>query len=182
MSVEPKTIAEKMDHLPPIHRAEVRNFIEYLFEKSKNDPEFLFDLEAACKGAFDRYEQSYYDSWQDLQQAVLLRFWRWLPSYRGKAKRKTVFCKIAINELIDAAKRQNARLRYLEEVASDDPTQQTLPDMPSENINPPDEPPSKASGRSGKKLRQTWAGALRDYREQYSSLELQKKALEWRGD
>ena len=33
-----------------------------------------------------------------------------------------------------------------------------------------------------KKLRQTWAGGLRDYRDQYTSLELQKKALEWRGD
>jgi len=33
-----------------------------------------------------------------------------------------------------------------------------------------------------KKLKQNWAGALRDYREQYTSLELQKKALEWRGD
>lgn len=34
----------------------------------------------------------------------------------------------------------------------------------------------------GKKLRQDWAGALRDYRDQYTSLELQQKALEWRGD
>jgi mRNA-degrading endonuclease RelE of RelBE toxin-antitoxin system len=34
----------------------------------------------------------------------------------------------------------------------------------------------------GKKLRQDWAGALRDYRDQYTSLELQKKGLEWRGD
>lgn len=31
-------------------------------------------------------------------------------------------------------------------------------------------------------LRQTWAGALREYRNQYTSLELQKKALEWWGD
>jgi hypothetical protein len=30
-------------------------------------------------------------------------------------------------------------------------------------------------------LRQTWAGALRQYRNQYTSLELQKKSLEWRG-
>ena len=30
----------------------------------------------------------------------------------------------------------------------------------------------------GKKLKQDWAGALRDYREQFTSLELQKKALE----
>jgi len=36
--------------------------------------------------------------------------------------------------------------------------------------------------KSGKKLRQDWAGALKDYRDQYTSLELQKKASEWRGD
>jgi len=34
----------------------------------------------------------------------------------------------------------------------------------------------------GRKLRQDWASALRDYREQYTALDLQKKALEWRGD
>ena len=34
----------------------------------------------------------------------------------------------------------------------------------------------------GRKLRQDWAGALRDYRDRYTALELQKKALEWRGD
>ena len=31
-------------------------------------------------------------------------------------------------------------------------------------------------------LRQDWAGALRDYRDIYSALDLQKRALEWRGD
>jgi len=31
-------------------------------------------------------------------------------------------------------------------------------------------------------LRQDWAGALRDYREQYTALELQRQALAWRGD
>lgn len=36
--------------------------------------------------------------------------------------------------------------------------------------------------KQGKRLRQDWTGALRDYRDQYTSLELQKKALEWRGD
>ena len=34
----------------------------------------------------------------------------------------------------------------------------------------------------GRKLRQDWAGALKEYRDLYTSLELQKKALEWRGD
>ncbi|RLF40513.1 MAG: hypothetical protein DRN12_05200 [Thermoplasmata archaeon] len=36
--------------------------------------------------------------------------------------------------------------------------------------------------KSGRKLRQDWAGSLRKYRDQYTSLELQKKALEWWGD
>jgi hypothetical protein len=36
--------------------------------------------------------------------------------------------------------------------------------------------------KRGRKLRQDWAGGLRAYRGQYTSLELQKKALEWRGD
>ncbi|MBM3476416.1 MAG: DUF2281 domain-containing protein [Armatimonadetes bacterium] len=33
-----------------------------------------------------------------------------------------------------------------------------------------------------RRLRLPWAGGLREYRDQYTSLELQKKALEWRGD
>jgi hypothetical protein len=33
---------------------------------------------------------------------------------------------------------------------------------------------------SGRRLRQDWAGALRDYRDRYTSLELERKALEWR--
>ena len=40
----------------------------------------------------------------------------------------------------------------------------------------------KQRKKKGNKLHQNWAGALREYREQYTSLELQKKALEWRGD
>ena len=40
----------------------------------------------------------------------------------------------------------------------------------------------KRALKYGRKLRQDWAGALKDYRDQYTSLELQKKALEWRGD
>ncbi len=32
------------------------------------------------------------------------------------------------------------------------------------------------------KLRQDWAGALSEHRDQYTSLELQQKALDWRGD
>ncbi|NJN66576.1 MAG: DUF2281 domain-containing protein [Chloroflexaceae bacterium] len=34
--------------------------------------------------------------------------------------------------------------------------------------------------KSGRKLRQDWAGTLQEYRHQYTSLELQRKALEWR--
>jgi len=34
--------------------------------------------------------------------------------------------------------------------------------------------------KQGRNLRQDWAGALREFRHQYTSLELQKKALDWR--
>jgi hypothetical protein len=33
----------------------------------------------------------------------------------------------------------------------------------------------------GRKLRLSWAGGLRELRDQFTSLELQKKALAWRG-
>jgi hypothetical protein len=36
--------------------------------------------------------------------------------------------------------------------------------------------------RRTKTLRQDWAGALREYRQQYTSLDLQRQALDWRGD
>jgi hypothetical protein len=41
---------------------------------------------------------------------------------------------------------------------------------------------AKQERETGKKLRQDWAGALREYRQEYTSLDLQAKALEWRGD
>ncbi len=40
----------------------------------------------------------------------------------------------------------------------------------------------KKARKQGRKLRQDWAGTLKAYRDKYTSLELQKKALEWRGD
>ncbi len=40
----------------------------------------------------------------------------------------------------------------------------------------------KRSKKTGVKLRRDWTGALRDYRSQYTSIELQKKIMEWRGD
>ena len=36
--------------------------------------------------------------------------------------------------------------------------------------------------RKQKNLRMTWAGALREFRDQFTSLELQKKPLEWWGN
>lgn len=39
---------------------------------------------------------------------------------------------------------------------------------------------TKHGREPGKKLRQDWAGALRDYRLEFTSLELQEKGLEWR--
>lgn len=40
----------------------------------------------------------------------------------------------------------------------------------------------KQARKSAKPLRQDWAGALKEYRDRYTALDLQKKALAWRGD
>ncbi|GAA5335330.1 MULTISPECIES: DUF2281 domain-containing protein [Thermus] len=40
----------------------------------------------------------------------------------------------------------------------------------------------KRRRKQARPLRQDWAGALREYRSQYTALELQKEALRWRGD
>lgn len=38
------------------------------------------------------------------------------------------------------------------------------------------------NGETNKRLEQNWAGALSDFREKYTSIDLQQKSLEWRGD
>lgn len=40
----------------------------------------------------------------------------------------------------------------------------------------------KKARRKQKKLRLSWAGGLKELRDQYTSVELQHKALEWWGD
>jgi len=40
----------------------------------------------------------------------------------------------------------------------------------------------KKRTRKQHKLRMDWAGGLREYRDRYTSLQLQQKALEWWGD
>ena len=41
---------------------------------------------------------------------------------------------------------------------------------------------NKQESRASNPLRQDWAGALRDLKEQYTSVELQHRASDWRGD
>lgn len=40
----------------------------------------------------------------------------------------------------------------------------------------------KRTRKAGRTLRQGWAGALSNYKDQYTSLDLQKKSSEWRDD
>ena len=34
----------------------------------------------------------------------------------------------------------------------------------------------------GARIKQNWAGSLKDHRDQYTALSLQSKSLDWRGD
>jgi hypothetical protein len=38
------------------------------------------------------------------------------------------------------------------------------------------------AAKKQKRLRMTWAGGLREYRDQYTAMDLQQKALHWWGD
>ena len=40
----------------------------------------------------------------------------------------------------------------------------------------------KEKHKPERKLQLDWAGGLKEYRDQYTSLDLQKKAMEWWGD
>ena len=42
--------------------------------------------------------------------------------------------------------------------------------------------PAEKNKKKKSKLSQDWANALSDYKKKYTSLELHKKALEWRGE
>jgi hypothetical protein len=56
------------------------------------------------------------------------------------------------------------------------------PDMRQEVRNFAEFLLTKQAQRTSSMLQQNWAGALRRYRHQYSSLELERKELDWRGD
>lgn len=40
----------------------------------------------------------------------------------------------------------------------------------------------RRNARGQRTLKLPWAGALKEYKDKYTSLELEQKALEWRGD
>ncbi|HWN09559.1 MAG TPA: hypothetical protein VNO50_09885 [Pyrinomonadaceae bacterium] len=166
MSSDQRSLEDIVRELPSDSREKVRSFVEYLLHENSalNDPEFLSDLEVACRRVFDTYRQSSYTTWQELQETLLIRFWRWLPIDRDKAERRTILMRIAVNMLIHAKRIEDAGRSGGHDQTAFDEDRKTF------------------SSRSGRKLKQTWAGALSDFREQYSSIELQKKALEWRGD
>jgi len=73
-------------------------------------PGFQADLHAACQGAMNShgFAQSTYRTVEDLKQAVLMRFSKWLPRYKGSLKCRPVLRKIAKNLLIDEG-RKSAR-------------------------------------------------------------------------
>lgn len=70
-------------------------------------PGFQDDLHAACRRAMSShgFAQSKYRTVKDLEQAVLVRFFKWLPRYKGSLKCRPVLRKIAKNLLIDEGRR-----------------------------------------------------------------------------
>ena len=59
---------------------------------------------------------------------------------------------------------------------------QLPPDLQQEVLDFAEFLKHRQAGRKQKKLRMSWAGGLKEYREKFTSLDLQRKALEWWGD
>ncbi len=53
------------------------------------------------------------------------------------------------------------------------------PDMQKEVLDFAEFLSQRRSKRKQQKLRMSWAGALKEYRDEFTSLDLQKKSLEW---
>jgi len=56
------------------------------------------------------------------------------------------------------------------------------PDLQQEVLDFAEFITQRRQDRKQKKLRMSWAGGLREFRDNFTSLDLQKKALEWWGD
>jgi len=68
-------------------------------------------------------------------------------------------------------------MRNVEEVI-----RQLPPDLQREVLDFAEFLEQRQSNRKQKKLRMSWAGGLKEFREQFTALELQRKALEWWGE
>jgi hypothetical protein len=75
------------------------------------------------------------------------------------------------------SKAMDSKAKSLEDMIRELP-----PDMRAEVLDFVEFLIAKRSRQARETLRQDWAGALRAYREQYTSLELQRQALSWRDD
>ncbi len=56
------------------------------------------------------------------------------------------------------------------------------PDLQQELLDFAEFLKQKKAPKKQRRLRLSWAGGLKEFREQYTSLNLQRKALEWWGD
>jgi capsule polysaccharide export protein KpsE/RkpR len=59
---------------------------------------------------------------------------------------------------------------------------QLPPDLQREVLDFAEFLKQRQANRKQKKLRMSWAGGLREFREKFTALDLQRKALEWWGD
>jgi hypothetical protein len=163
-SDQKRSLDELMQKLSPDSRAKVVDFADYLFEKNNrlSDASFVSELKRACQWAFEHYAHPANYNIEDLQEEVLMRVWQ-----RPRQLAYESLFETAAEILRAVALKKSISSKYHGAAAFDNLTKQTRQDSPA---------------KPARKLRQNWAGGLSDYGSQYTSLELQKKALEWRGD
>jgi RNA polymerase sigma factor (sigma-70 family) len=121
-----------LDDLFQLHSDGSLNVTE--FNKDVGDEKFWADLRWACQWVFRKFSQSTHSTREDLQQEVLIRFWQWLPRYRNKANRKTVFVRIATNVLIDALRSESSHRRRHDRVELEELEREPMKGEPKTEI------------------------------------------------
>lgn len=113
----------------PQFQEELRRAVRSVFSRSGDfslsavvdDPHFQEELRRAVRSVFSRHGQSTYETSEELQQEVLTRFAKCLSRYRSQVETRILISRIAINLLIDGARREGSSDRNEQESPTGSP-------------------------------------------------------------
>jgi len=176
-AIEQELVSSKNNHMNIVTSEEIEQFREQL----RDYPEAIADLDVieACEGDLERSARVLARrAGAEDDRFVSNRLEQGIKQCRDAICEKE-FKDDSLPELLEAVKKSLAASSQPFLMALETPVTLHIAQVGVTNFCK-----STESGLWRKKgtLRLTWAGGLKDYADQYTSLELQQKVLEWRGD